>query len=84
MLLALKALAPAQGTTASCLTAAIALAGGVAVGDLPSPNPAPDWISDKCWGEVCRASSLGPEWEGLATHVAGESQFVEHPCNLWM
>eukprot|EP00775_Hariotina_reticulata_P006671 gene6671-6895_t len=46
------------------------LTGGVAVGDLPSPNPAPDWISDKCWGELCRSASLGPEWEGLATHVA--------------
>lgn len=46
-------------------------AGGVAVGDLPQPNPAPDWVSNKAWGELCRASQLGPDWQGLATHVAG-------------
>jgi hypothetical protein len=46
-------------------------AGGVAVGDLPLPNPAPDWIADKCWGELCRASDLGAAWQGLAAHVAG-------------
>ncbi|WIA36351.1 hypothetical protein OEZ86_007670 [Tetradesmus obliquus] len=46
------------------------MTGGVAVGDLPLPNPAPDWIADKCWGELCRASDLGPAWQGLAAHVA--------------
>lgn len=68
----ISALSPASGTKASRVAAVIALPGGVAVGDLPSPNPAPDWITDKCWGELCRASSLSPEWAGLATHVAGE------------
>ncbi|KAL3158235.1 hypothetical protein ABBQ38_010487 [Trebouxia sp. C0009 RCD-2024] len=27
------------------------LTGGVAVGDLPAPNPCPTWLSDKSWGE---------------------------------
>lgn len=40
------------------------LTGGVAVGDLPAPNPAPTWLSDKSWGEVCRASKLpNPIWQ---------------------
>ncbi|KAF6266164.1 dynein heavy chain 9 [Scenedesmus sp. NREL 46B-D3] len=46
------------------------MTGGVAVGELPLPNPAPDWVADKCWGELCRASDLGPAWRGLAVHVA--------------
>lgn len=47
--------------------------GGVALGELPLPNPAPDWLSHKAWGELCCASALGGAWEGLAAHVA------EHP-----
>ena len=40
------------------------LTGGVAVGDLPAPNPCPAWLSDKSWGEVCRASKLpDPIWQ---------------------
>jgi len=40
------------------------LTGGVAVGDLPAPNPCPAWLSDKSWGEVCRASKLpDPVWQ---------------------
>jgi hypothetical protein len=75
----ISALSPASGTLAFRAAAAvIALPGGVAVGDLPSPNPAPDWITDKCWGELCRASSLSPEWAGLATHVAGEGLGKRH------
>ncbi|KAG2490029.1 hypothetical protein HYH03_011494 [Edaphochlamys debaryana] len=47
------------------------LTGGVAMGDLPLPNPAPDWMSDRMWGEVCRASDLAaPCWKGLTDHVA--------------
>jgi len=49
------------------------LTGGVAMGDLPYPNPSPDWISEKMWGELCRATSLSPEsdkWTGLAQHVS--------------
>lgn len=40
------------------------LTGGVAVGDLPAPNPCPTWLSDKSWGEICRASKLpDPIWQ---------------------
>lgn len=40
------------------------LTGGVAVGDLPAPNPCPAWLSDKSWGEICRASKLpDPIWQ---------------------
>lgn len=40
------------------------LTGGVAVGELPAPNPCPAWLSDKSWGEVCRASKLpDPIWQ---------------------
>ncbi|GFH10421.1 uncharacterized protein HaLaN_05731, partial [Haematococcus lacustris] len=49
------------------------LTGGVALGDLPNPNPDPDWISDKMWGEMCRLSDVAPDkgvWAGLAAHVA--------------
>lgn len=47
------------------------LPGGLALGAPPLPNPAPDWMSHKSWGELCRASDLGHEWQGLATHIAG-------------
>ncbi|KAA3677673.1 dynein heavy chain, axonemal, partial [Paragonimus westermani] len=33
------------------------LTGGVAL-DNPHANPAPDWLSDKCWAEIVRASDL--------------------------
>ncbi|XP_040611383.1 dynein heavy chain 3, axonemal [Mesocricetus auratus] len=39
------------------------LTGGVAL-DNPFPNPAPEWLSEKSWGEVVRASSL-PRLKGL-------------------
>ncbi|XP_037391966.1 dynein heavy chain 3, axonemal [Pygocentrus nattereri] len=43
------------------------LTGGVAL-DNPHPNPAPEWLSDKAWSEVVRASKL-PDLEGLFEHV---------------
>ena len=33
------------------------LTGGVAL-DNPHPNPCPQWLTDKSWGEVVRASNL--------------------------
>ncbi|CAO2583044.1 Dynein axonemal heavy chain 3 [Lemmus lemmus] len=39
------------------------LTGGVAL-DNPYPNPAPEWLSEKSWGEIVRASSL-PRLKGL-------------------
>lgn len=43
------------------------LTGGVAL-ENPYPNPAPEWLSDKSWSEVVRASRL-PCLEGLFEHV---------------
>ncbi|XP_043082022.1 dynein axonemal heavy chain 3 [Puntigrus tetrazona] len=43
------------------------LTGGVAL-ENPYPNPAPEWLSDKSWAEVVRASQL-PCLEGLFEHV---------------
>ncbi len=43
------------------------LTGGVAL-ENPHPNPAPQWLSDKSWSEVVRASQL-PCLEGLFEHV---------------
>uniref|UniRef100_A0A8C3PS23 Dynein axonemal heavy chain 3 n=1 Tax=Calidris pygmaea TaxID=425635 RepID=A0A8C3PS23_9CHAR len=43
------------------------LTGGVAL-DNPHPNPAPDWLSDKSWAELVRASSL-TNLHGLMEHV---------------
>lgn len=53
------------------LYAVLHAAGGLALGEAPLPNPAPDWMNHKSWGELCRASDLSPDWEGLAAHVAG-------------
>ena len=39
------------------------LTGGVAL-DNPNPNPYPEWLSDKSWGEIVRASAL-PGLHGL-------------------
>ncbi|XP_060776842.1 dynein axonemal heavy chain 3 [Neoarius graeffei] len=43
------------------------LTGGIAL-DNPHPNPAPEWLSDKAWSEVVRASNL-PSLEGLFEDV---------------
>eukprot|EP00854_Cymbomonas_tetramitiformis_P002297 gene2297-3019_t len=40
------------------------LTGGVDTGENPHANPAPDWISTKSWGEICRLSDL-PCAQGL-------------------
>lgn len=40
------------------------LTGGVAVGGDDRPNPCSTWLSDKSWGEICRASQLLQEvWQ---------------------
>ncbi|KAK0140700.1 Dynein heavy chain 3, axonemal [Merluccius polli] len=43
------------------------LTGGVAL-DNPHSNPAPEWLSDKCWSEIVRASKL-ENLEGFFEHV---------------
>ena len=46
------------------------LTGGVAVGDLRAPNPCPAWLSDKSWGEICRAAKLpNPVWQVSLQHI---------------
>lgn len=39
------------------------LTGGVAL-ENPNPNPAPEWLTEKSWGEIVRASNL-PNLKGL-------------------
>ena len=39
------------------------LTGGVAL-DNPHPNPAPEWLTDKAWSEIVRASNL-PNLKGF-------------------
>ncbi|XP_076842922.1 dynein axonemal heavy chain 3 [Brachyhypopomus gauderio] len=43
------------------------LTGGIAL-DNPQPNPAPEWLTEKAWSEVVRASRL-PGLDGLFEHV---------------
>ncbi|KAJ1097170.1 hypothetical protein NDU88_002296 [Pleurodeles waltl] len=43
------------------------LTGGVAL-DNPHPNPSPDWLSDKSWAEIVRASNL-KNLVGFMVHV---------------
>ncbi|XP_069036813.1 dynein axonemal heavy chain 3 isoform X3 [Lepisosteus oculatus] len=43
------------------------LTGGVAL-DNPHPNPAPEWLSEKSWSEIVRASGLD-NLQGLMEHV---------------
>uniref|UniRef100_A0A672FZI1 Dynein axonemal heavy chain 3 n=3 Tax=Salarias fasciatus TaxID=181472 RepID=A0A672FZI1_SALFA len=43
------------------------LTGGIAL-DNPYPNPAPEWLSEKSWSEIVRASSL-PHLKGFFEHV---------------
>lgn len=42
------------------------LTGGVAL-DNPHPNPAPEWLQDKAWSEIVRASNL-KNLKGLMDH----------------
>ena len=46
------------------------LTGGV-VADLEHENPAPLWLSDKLWGEICRVSDIDV-FKGLREHFTAE------------
>ncbi|XP_041823134.1 dynein heavy chain 3, axonemal [Melanotaenia boesemani] len=47
------------------------LKGGIALNN-PHPNPAPEWLSDKSWSEIVRASNL-PNLKGFFEHVKGNT-----------
>lgn len=47
------------------------LTGGIAL-DNPHPNPAPEWLMDKSWSEIVRASKL-PKLSGFYEHVRQNS-----------
>ena len=49
------------------------LTGGVAL-ENPNPNPAPEWLTEKSWGEIVRASSL-PNLKGLWERM---SSYLSH------
>lgn len=49
------------------------LTGGIAL-DNPHTNPAPEWLSDKSWNEIVRASSSIAQLSGLHEHVTGNCQ----------
>ena len=46
------------------------LTGGVAL-DNPHPNPFPEWLGEKSWGEIVRASSL-PNLKGWMDSLTAE------------
>ncbi|KAM5227717.1 LOW QUALITY PROTEIN: dynein axonemal heavy chain 3 [Ctenodactylus gundi] len=48
------------------------LTGGIAL-DNPFLNPAPEWLSEKAWGEIVRASSL-PNLKGLKEHLEQDAK----------
>ncbi|KAL8573170.1 Dynein heavy chain 3, axonemal [Nucella lapillus] len=50
------------------------LTGGVAL-ENPHPNPAPDWLGDKSWGEIVRANNL--------SNLKGYKQHVQENVALW-
>lgn len=45
------------------------LTGGVGIGENPHPNPAPTWLQDRSWDELCRLSEL-PVFQGLQEDIA--------------
>ncbi|KAA0158934.1 hypothetical protein FNF31_05104 [Cafeteria roenbergensis] len=47
------------------------LTGGVAM-ENPHPNPAPEWLTEKAWGELCRLESLSA-FSGIRDHVAANA-----------
>lgn len=54
------------------------LTGGIAL-DNPHANPCPEWLSEKSWGEIVRASDL-PGLEGL---MDGECLWIYYGLTIY-
>ena len=64
------------------------LTGGVAL-ENPHPNPFPEWLGEKSWGEIVRASSLpnmkgwmnglSPDWKKLYDSTAPQDDPFPEP-----
>ncbi|XP_054711131.1 dynein axonemal heavy chain 3-like [Uloborus diversus] len=57
------------------------LTGGVAL-DNPYPNPAPDWLTDRAWSEVVRASNLpllGELMESVKSNISAWKEIYDSP-----
>ena len=53
------------------------LTGGILLGDVPAKNPAPDWLAEKTWEQICCLQDL-PAFAGLAKKVGErKSDFKE-------
>jgi dynein heavy chain len=52
------------------------LTGGVSLGEELAPNPAPEWLSEKLWGEVNRMSKL-TNFTGYLKHFNKNIEFYK-------
>lgn len=66
----------ATGNLAPAFLRHLLTGGLVPPGGESAPNPCPDWLSAKAWGEVCRVDALGGPYVGL------RSSF-EHGPTAW-
>ena len=54
------------------------LTGGVAL-ENPFPNPASDWLTDKSWSEIVRASDV-PAFKGFMDHFQKKVSHLFQDC----
>jgi len=53
------------------------LTGGIAM-ENPHPNPAPEWLSEKAWGEICRLEDLGPAFAEMRDFFMDGAMLFQH------
>ncbi|GAX82307.1 hypothetical protein CEUSTIGMA_g9736.t1 [Chlamydomonas eustigma] len=41
--------------------------------DNPHPNPAPDWLSDQAWADLCGLDGMADDFNGIREHIAESS-----------
>ena len=46
------------------------LTGGVGVQEKEVPRPRAEWLSDKAWGEICRAANVSKAFTSLPDDIA--------------